>query len=129
MGAGARRGWREVLEAGLYRSHRVACLSSQDRKPKRRCDCPFQLQVPGFRPSETRFVAFEGTVAQARAERRRLLAAGRPAAPRPRADEPETLHEFAGRYFRAKSAVLAEHTIAGTDVEYRLRIAPTVGHL
>ncbi len=125
-----RRGWREVIESGVYRSHRVACPSTADRKAKRRCACPFQLQVPGFTPGVTRLVSFEGSVTDARAERRRLLAAGRPAAPRhPDFDEAETLTDFAGKYFRAKSAVLAAHTIAGTEVEYRLRIAPALGNL
>ena len=125
-----RRGWRETIESGLYRSHRVACPSSADRKAKRRCACPFQLQVPGFAPGVTRLVSFEGSVTDARAERRRLLAAGRPAAPRRRNfDEAESLTDFAGKYFRAKSAVLAAHTIAGTEVEYRLRIAPALGDL
>jgi integrase len=130
MADAARRGWRERIEPGLYRSHRLACPSSRHHRGGRRCGCPWQLVVPGARPGDTRLVAFAGTAREARAERRRLLAAGRPepVAHRPPV-EPATLDEFTGDYLRARSAVLAPHTIAGTETEYRLRISPVLGQL
>ncbi len=125
-----RRGWRETVEQGLYRSHRVACPSSADRRPGRRCLCSFQIQVPGARPGRTRFVTVDGSVVAARAERRRLLAVGRP---EPARDAPllasDTLDAFAGHYLRAKSAVLAPATIYTTAESYRLRISPQLGGL
>jgi integrase len=41
----------------------------------------------------------------------------------------ETLDDFTGRYLRARSAVLAAHTIAGIETEYRLRVSTALGHL
>jgi integrase len=131
MADAARRGWRERIEPGLYRAHRLSCPSSRDRRAGRRCGCPWQLVVPGARPGGTQLVTFAGTVREARAERRRLLAAGRPepaTVHRP-PPEPATLDDFAGDYLRARSAVLAPHTIAGTETEYRLRISPVLGQL
>src|SRR5438128_5220357 len=78
-----RRGWRETAERGLYRAHRLACPSSRDRKPGRRCGCPWELAVPGSAPGSTRIVTFTGTISQARMERRRLLVEGRPDPPAP----------------------------------------------
>jgi integrase len=40
---GARRGWRERLEPGIYRSHRLSCDSSADHREGRRCGCPLQV--------------------------------------------------------------------------------------
>jgi integrase len=125
-----RRGWRETIEPGLYRAHRLACPSSADRRPGRRCRCPFQIQAPGARPGATRFVSVPGTVGEARAERRRLLAAGRSESA---ADHPavgsDTLDAFAAHYLRAKSAVLAPATIYTTEESYRLRVSPELGGL
>jgi hypothetical protein len=53
MSAG-RRGWRETVEPGIYRTHRLACESSKDKKTGRRCGCPFQVKVPGLAPGATR---------------------------------------------------------------------------
>ena len=71
-----------------------------------------------------------GTVAEARAERRRLLAAGRPEPALPRSPQhDDTLDAFAGHYLRAKSAVLAPATIYTTAESYRLRVSPALGEL
>jgi integrase len=124
-----RRGWRERIEPGIYRAHRLACQSSTDQKPKRRCDCPFQVKVPGSSPGTTRMVTLDGTVSEARAERRRLMAEGRPEPIVSLDIEIGTLDAFAVRYFRAKVGLLAANTIRNRDDDYRLRIAPTLGHL
>lgn len=122
-----RRGWREKVEAGLYRAHRVACPSTTDQRPRRRCSCPFQVVVPGSSPGATRVVTVTGSIGEARTERSRLRGEGRPAAA-PMVEE-GSLDEFAGVYFRAKAATLAPSTIKGLDEAYRLRVAPTLGDL
>ena len=121
--AGARRS-----SLASNRAHRLACPSSSDRRSGRRCRCPFQIQVPDARPGRRRFVSIAGTVGEARAERRRLLAAGRP---EPAPDAPvlpsDTLDAFAGDYLRAKAAVLAPATIYTTEESYRLPVSPGLG--
>ncbi|MGD9573094.1 MAG: tyrosine-type recombinase/integrase [Dehalococcoidia bacterium] len=69
-----------------------------------------------------------GSIREARAERRRLLADGRSAAPSPVA-QLEPLDDFTARYLRARSAVLAPHTINGIETEYRLRVSPALGQM
>ena len=59
---GARRGWRETIEPGLYRAHRIHCPSSSDHRTGRRCRCPFQVKVPGREPGSTRMVTVAGSV-------------------------------------------------------------------
>jgi integrase len=68
-----------------------------------------------------------GTVSEARAERRRLLAAGRPEAP-PEVRE-GTLGQLTTAFFRAKVAILSPATLQAHEESYRLRIAETLGHL
>ena len=41
-----RRGWRQRLETGIYRRHRLACPSSRDHRTGRRCDCPYEVAAP-----------------------------------------------------------------------------------
>lgn len=41
-----RRGWNESLGNGIRKDHRVACKSSQDRKPNRKCACPYSYSLP-----------------------------------------------------------------------------------
>ncbi len=126
--SGARRGWRETIEPGLYRAHRVACPSSADERAGRRCQCPWQAKVPGSAPGTTRTITLYGTVAEARSERRRLLAAGRPA-PHVGPLTPGTLNDFAAHYLRAKAPVQSPSTIRTTAQAYRLRVSPALGHL
>jgi integrase len=123
----ARRGWRERVEPGVYRVHRLACTSSQDEKSGRRCGCPYSVKVPGHAPGTTRMVKVEGSISEARAERRRLMAEGRPKVVV--AVEPSTLDEFAAHYLRARSAVLSSAAIYSTEESYRLRVSPTFGSM
>lgn len=125
----ARRGWRERIQAGVYRSHRVVCPSSKDRKPGRRCRCPWQVVVPGRAPGTTRLVTVEGSLRDAVAKRRALQAAGRPTPARTAEREIVTLDDLAGAYLRAKEPLLAPDTIRNRGDDYRLRIAPDIGHL
>lgn len=120
---GSRRGWRETIEPGLYRSHRVHCPSSDDRRTGRRCRCPFQVKVPGVEPGSTRMVTVAGSVSEARAERRRLLAAGRPDT---QAAEPvrRVLHDLARDWFSAGEPRWSPGTLALREHAYRQRIAP-----
>lgn len=124
----AARGWRERVEPGLYRSHRLACRSSSDRKENRRCECPYEIVVPGARVGSTRTLTIYGPVGDARAQRRHLLAEGRPEPEAP-AIEVGTLEDFAAAYFRAKAPVLSSETIRNRDDDYRLRIGPKLGDL
>lgn len=124
----ARRGWREPIEPGLYRSHRTACPSSIDQRPGRRCTCPFTLVVPGAEPTSRRQISHPGPVGDARAERRRLLSAGRPA-PAEVNSGPETLHDLARDYFRTIAAALAPSTLKGYEEAYVRSIAPRLAHL
>lgn len=127
MSTNKRRGWREKIEPGLYRTHRVGCESSADQKPNRRCGCPFQVKVPGLAIGSTRMVSISGTVSDARAERRRLMAAGRPVAKV--VAEPTLLDEFTVSYLRARSAVLSSAAIYSTEESYRLRVSPVFGSM
>ncbi len=67
-----RRGWRERIEPGLYRAHRVACPATRTRKPGTRCRCPFQAHLPTGRPGRTAPRNLEATtVRDAREEKER----------------------------------------------------------
>lgn len=124
----ARRGWRERVEPGIYRAHRVACPASLKKRSSNRCGCSFELVVPGRGSGSTRTLTFRGTLTEARSERRLLLAAGRLEPEHPEADE-ETLNQFAVTYFRAKAPVLAESTVKAREEAYRLRVGPVIGRL
>lgn len=123
-----RRGWRETIEPGLYRAHRLACPSSRDRKPNRRCACPVQILVPAAAVGKTRMVTIAGTIPEARAQRRRLLAEGRPTTPEPTVPV-GTLDEFVVAYFRTKAPRLAANTIRNREDDYLNRIGPALGEL
>ncbi len=120
-----RRGWRERVEPGIYRAHRVACPRSADHRPGGRCTCPYAVKVPGTSPGATRTVTHPGPLPDARAERRRLQAAGRPEAPR---RDPESLTEFFGAWMRADAHRVAPATLYTRDAAFRRHIAPALGH-
>jgi integrase len=120
-----RRGWREYIEPGIYREHRVACSSTRDRRPGRRCECPYTITATGA-SGRTIQRAVAGTLMDARRERVRLRAdAGTIRAVAERGAE--TLHSFAAAYLRAKSATLRPATISAYDRAYRTRVAPALG--
>lgn len=123
-----RRGWRERIESGLYRAHRVGCPRSGDHRAGGRCTCPYQFKAPGAAPGTTRTVSHPGPVIEARAERRRLMAAGRPA-PEESMVEAGTVDDLATAYLRTRQGVLAPNTVRIIDTDYRLRISPALGHL
>jgi integrase len=124
---GDRRGWREKIEPGIYRNHRLACDSSSDHKPGRRCACPLLIVVPG--EGGTKQVPFRGTPAQARRERHRRMGEGKSRGAREVAAPAGSLHELASSFFTAKAPVLAPSTIKGYNEAYRMRVAPTLGAL
>ena len=123
-----RTGWRERIDPGIYRAHRVGCPASGDRRPGRRCGCSFQILIPGELPGRTRMLTVSGTITEARAAKRRHQAAGRPQSLTAHVAD-ETLDAFAGRYLRAKAGVFAPHTTKSIETEYRLRISAVLGHL
>src|SRR5262245_7093550 len=129
MSGAARRGWRQRIEPGIYRAHRVGCVSTTDQRPGRRCRCPFQIAVPGRRPGTTRLVTVSDTITKARSERRRLLAEGRSEDETLRLGAGESLDSFATTYFRLKSASLAPATIRGREEDYLRRISPRLGNV
>ena len=97
----ARLAFASIKGSCAAQANIVGCARSAYRKPKGRCDCPLQAKVPGHAPGTTRMVTVHGTLGEARAERRRLMAAGRP--PEPTHDlEPGTLDRFAAAYLRAR---------------------------
>lgn len=124
MSTPSRRGWRETVEPGLYRAHRVACPASTHRRSGRRCECPWEVQVPGARAGRFRTLTHVGTRLEARRLRDGLRAAGRPAE-----ILPGTLTELAGEWLRARSAGMAPATLRNHERAYRLRIAPALGSL
>jgi integrase len=127
VGVPIRRGWRERVEPGVYREHRVACPSSADRRPGRRCDCPYTVTVTGT-AGRTIQRSVAGSLSDARRERGRLRSdAGSARAVSDGGGQ--TLHAFATMYLRAKSATLRPATLASYDLAYRTRIAPHLGAL
>ena len=120
-----RRGWREKTEPGVYKSHRLSCRSSNDHKPGRRCACSWQVAVPAPAPGGTRLITVEGSIGEARAERRRSMAEGRPAPAQ--AVLPGTVTEFAAVWFRAKAPVWAPNTLRNREDDFNRRIAPVLG--
>jgi integrase len=120
-----RRGWRETIEPGLYRTHRIVCPRSKDHRPGGRCECPFSLVVPGVSPGSTRSVSHPGPIKDARAERRRLLSEGRPVVQ----VEPKTLTEFFGAWMRADQRRVSPATLYWREGIFRRQIGPELGGL
>ncbi len=126
---GSRRGWRERFEPGLYRQHSRRCPRSADHRPGGRCgDCPWVLVVPGAAPGMTRQVRHYGSITEARAERRRLLAAGRPEV-RPSASHTDivTVRDLARAYLVAHDGILAPSTLRGHSQAYVRSIDALLG--
>jgi len=84
------------------------------------------MKVPDSRPGRTRMVSHPGPIADARAERRRLMAQGRPDVAEV---APETLTEFFGQWMRASQRTLAPSTLYTYDEAFRLRIGPALGQM
>jgi integrase len=73
-----RRGWRERIEPGLYRNHRVGCRATYSRQPGVRCECPFQAHLPTGVPGRTYPQNLEArTLRDAREEKERRQKQGR----------------------------------------------------
>src|SRR5664280_1846056 len=109
-----RRGWRDSIEPGVYRNHAISCPASRDERPGRRCAWAYQALVPGMRPGLTRAVTVRGSVTAARAERRRLQAAGRPVVVAAEPGPPAilTLDALAEQWMCTRAGVLAPYTLA-----------------
>jgi integrase len=123
----SRGGWRERIETGIYRRHRGSCASVVDRVPGRRCACAYTFLAPGD-DGTRRWVVVEGALADARRGRARAVVASglTPAVTRVAA---QTLHEFAGEWFRARSLTLRPATLEIHERSYTRRIAPQLGAL
>jgi hypothetical protein len=116
----SRRGWRERVEPGVYRSHRLACPSSRDRRAGRRCACALQVSVPGPSGGST-LVSLEpgASLADARKEKRRRMG-GRPLPVDVHGPLPRSVHELAVLYLRDREPLLAPATIRTIAEGYRL---------
>jgi integrase len=126
MSTTSRRGWRERLETGVYRSHRLACPSSSDRRPGRRCACPYDVAAPTG-TGRSKWITVDGTLADARKARARAQATVGTASAE-RSGQDETLRTFAARWLRTRSADLRPATLAIYNRQYRVRIDPHLGH-
>jgi integrase len=120
-----RRGWREGLEPGIYRSHRVSCDSSADHREGRRCSCPLQVVLAtGARRST--WATIEGGLPEARRARARAVA-----------DVGKTvtavtlpavaLDVFAAEWFASRETTLRPATLAVHRNAFDQRIAPALG--
>jgi integrase len=123
----SRGGWRERVETGIYRRHRSGCLSVSDRAPGRRCGCAYTFLALGEDGSR-QWVVVEGSLLEARKARARTIAASGVTPALTRA-VPQTLHEFAGEWFRARSLTLRPATLEIHERSYSRRIAPHLGAL
>ena len=123
----SRGGWRERIETGIYRRHRGSCASVLDRAPGRRCACAYTFLAPG-EDGTRRWVVVEGALADARRARARAVVASG-ATPAFTRVAPQTLHEFAGEWFRARSLTLRPATLEIHERSYARRIAPQLGAL
>ena len=122
------KGWREKVEPGIHRHHTATCPRSTDHREGGRCGCSWQIKVPGSRPRSSVTVTLRGvTLAEARNERRRRLAAGRPEVKPATSPGLGTLDDLAGEYLRYAEPLLSLATIRGYDDAYRLDVSPHIG--
>ena len=123
----ARGGWRERVETGIYRRHRGSCASVLDRAPGRRCGCAYTFLAPGEGGSRRWFVV-DGSLSDARRARAQAVVASG-LAPALTRVTPQTLHGFAGEWFRARSLTLRPATLEIHERSYARRIVPQLGAL
>jgi integrase len=124
-GSKPRRGWRERVESGIYRQHRVGCASSADQRPGRRCGCPLHIAVPGDGGSTLEALDAGETLTDARRRRRVALAAGPRA--RPAGDpRPQTVRDLARAFLRARAPLLAPATVRTLEEGFRDAL-PVIG--
>lgn len=121
--------FRETVAEGLYREHRAACPARVDRRPGRRCECPWIVAVPGADTRRTTTRTVYGTKTDALRRRDELRVEQRAAAGRPAAGPAGTLDDLARDYFRLFDGRLAGKTLMIQDEEYRRRILPVLGDL
>jgi Phage integrase, N-terminal SAM-like domain len=126
MGTPTNRGWREGIAPGIYRQHTLRCPSSTDHRPGRRCGCPWAIAVSGPTGSTLKALPGSATLTEVKRARRRSLATGRPATPKP---EAESLRQFTASYLSRNEARLSPFSHRGYNDEYRRRIDPTFGHV
>lgn len=123
--ASDRRGWREKLEPGIYRSHRVSCDSSADHRDGRRCSCPLQVVLATGEKRST-WATIEGGLPEARRARARAVAdVGKVSVPR--ATPAVALDVFAGEWFASRETMLRPATLAAHRNAFDQRISPALG--
>lgn len=121
----ARRGWRERLEPGIYRSHRLSCDSSADHREGRRCGCPLQVVLAtGAKRSTWSTVT---TVTEARRARARAVAdVGKVGTIVPSLPA-VSIDVFAAEWFASRETMLRPATLAAHRNAFDQRIAPALG--
>jgi hypothetical protein len=119
-----RRGWREPIESGIYRVHRVGCPSSADEKPGRRCGCPYSVRVPGG-VGTSRTLKVPGTREDARRERAKRIGADRQVVIVPMGES--IVHELALDYFAANAPSWQASTTELADGLYKSWVMPKWG--
>lgn len=125
--------WNESLSGGIRRDHRASCPSSDDRKPRRACGCPYSFWVPDRnKRSGQRRERVDGSLSlsAARREKERLivLARERNATNTPQAvDTHPTMREWAKRCMTKSWASLSGNTRTNRERAYRLYIDPHLG--
>jgi hypothetical protein len=130
-------GWPEhYYGTGLRRDHRTACPSAQDKKPGRRCQCPYRFWVPDpSKRSRQRRVTIDGalSLAEAKREKERLIVEARMRIANGIADPHTatipTLCQWAHRCLTETWRDLSPRTIQSRESAYRLHIHPHLGHL
>lgn len=126
-GDAKKRGWRESVEKGLYRAHRVACKASTTKRAGCRCSCPWQTHVPTDVPGRTRLATFEAdNLTEARKQRLSLKSDAHVRAPE--SGGSVTLDEFFHGIFLDKRD-LAPSSVASYRSIYKHWIAPKLGKL
>jgi integrase len=119
-----RHGWREAIEPGIYRVHRIGCPSSTDEKPGRRCSCPYSVRVPGG-TGTSRTLKVPGTREDARRERAKRIGAGKQVVVVPMGES--TVHELALDYFAANAPSWQASTTELADGLYKSWVMPKWG--
>lgn len=124
LGAKPRRGWRERVEPGLYRAHRLSCPASGAREPDVNCTCPFQANLPGESGRRYPQNLRAGSLAEALAEKARRQRAAR----RGPAGSELTVAEFFWDAFLAKSQ-LRPATKRNYARIFRSYLEPVIGSI
>lgn len=127
------RAWRESMGEGIYRAHTSTCPSSTDKKPNRKCQCPYRWNKPWVLGVEQGPQTFHGSITEARALKRKQKAdsdSARKAKVNTRGTAPSmTLHEWSKFCMRSAVNRCKPSTLESYDVAYGQRVFPHLGNM